>query len=163
MTARIGEPAPDFELPGVDGETGDPATYRLADGLGRPQVLAFYPADDTPVCTEQLKSYTKGVGELGGIDARILAISPQSVESHRAFAAAHGGFAFPLLSDEDKAVGDAYGILGLLDLYRRSVFVIDAGGVVRYVHRAVGPGATFVPLDAIVGALDAAASPEPTS
>jgi peroxiredoxin Q/BCP len=156
MTARIGEPAPAFEVPGVDGETGETATYRLSDGLGRPQVLAFYPADDTPVCTEQLKAYTKGVGELGGIDARILALSPQSVESHRSFAAAHGGFAFPLLSDEDKAVGDAYGILGLLELYRRSIFVIDAEGLVRYVHRAVGPGATFVPLDSIVAALDAA-------
>jgi peroxiredoxin Q/BCP len=159
MTARVGEAAPDFELDGVDGTTGERGSYRLSDGLGAPQVLVFYPADETPVCTEQLKAYTKGIGELGGIDARILALSPQSPESHAAFAAAHGGFAFPLLSDEDRSVGEAYGILGLLDLYRRSIFVIDASGLVRYVHRALGAGMTFVPLDAIVAAIDDAAHP----
>ena len=159
MTARIGEGAPDFELDGVDGATGVAGTYRLSDGFGRPQVLVFYPADETPVCTEQLKSYTKGLGELGDVDARILALSPQSTDSHAAFAAAHGGFAFPLLSDVDRSVARSYGILGLLDLYRRSIFVIDADGVVRYVHRAVGPGMTFVPLDAILTAVDATSEP----
>ena len=156
MTARVGEAAPDFELDGVDGTTGERAGYRLSDGYGAPQVLVFYPADETPVCTEQLKAYTSGIGALGGVDARIMALSPQSPESHAAFAAAHGGFAFPLLSDPDRSVGRAFGILGLLELYRRSIFVLDAEGVVRYVHRALGMGTSFVPLDAILTAVDGA-------
>jgi peroxiredoxin Q/BCP len=159
MTARVGEVAPGFDLEGVDGTTGERARYRLSDGYGAPQVLVFYPADETPVCTEQLKAYTSGIGDLGGVDARILALSPQSVESHIAFAAAHGGFAFPLLSDPDRSVGEAFGILGLLDLYRRSIFVLDADGVVRYVHRALGVGTSFVPLDAILTAVAGATDP----
>lgn len=137
---RIGDPAPDFTLPGVDGATGVEGSYRLADLRGDWVVLAFYPADDSPVCTAQLRSYTEGIAELDGLGARVLAISPQSPASHRRFAAAHGGFAFPLLSDEDKSVGGAYGILGLLGLYRRSTFVVDPAGAVVYQHRLLGPG-----------------------
>ena len=52
------------------------------------------------------------------------------------FSCKHGGFAFPLLADTDKEVGEAYGILGPLGFYRRSVFVVDGEGIVRYAHRA---------------------------
>ena len=106
-------------------------------------VLAFYPADDTPVCTAQLNEYTRTIGEFERLDAAVLAISPQSPESHRAFAAAQDGFAFPLLSDEDLSVGRTYGVLGLLDLYRRSTFVIDASGMVRYAHRYLNAGGGY--------------------
>jgi peroxiredoxin Q/BCP len=114
-------------------------------------VLAFYPADSSPVCTRQLVSYTAGIAELAALDAVLLAISPQDVASHRDFAAAHGGFAFPLLSDTDKAVGRSYGIVGLLDLYRRSTFIIDADGVVAHAHRYLGPGLGYKPLAQIAG------------
>lgn len=156
MTIRVGDPAPDFELDGVDGCSGQRGRYRLGDGLGRPQVLVFYPADETPVCTRQLIAYTSGIGELEVLDARVLALSPQSLDSHVEFAANHGGFAFPMLSDSDRAVGSDYGILGLLDLYRRSTVVIDASGEVRFLHRAVGPGLKFLPLDTIVREVEAA-------
>jgi peroxiredoxin Q/BCP len=79
----------------------------------------------------------------------VLAISPQSVEDHDAFAAENGGFAFPLLADTEKEVGEAYGILGPIGFYRRSVFVIDREGVVRWAHRATA-GLTFRPVDEIV-------------
>jgi peroxiredoxin Q/BCP len=161
MTLRVGDRAPDFTLEGTDGTGGPATTYRLSDGYGRPQVLVFYPADETPVCTEQLKTYSAGIGELSGLDARVLALSPQSVDSHRSFAAAHGGFAFPLLSDPDKAVGRSFGIIGLLDLYRRTIVVLDANGLVTFLHRAVGPGLSFVPLDRIVTAVNAAAAHTP--
>ena len=73
----------------------------------------------------------------------MLAMSPQSIESHERFAAKQGGFAFPLLADVDKAVGRAYGIVGPLGFYRRAAFVVDAAGVVRWVvplaHRAPLP------------------------
>jgi peroxiredoxin len=68
-----------------------------------------------------------------------------------------------LLSDPDKSTGAAYGILGLLDLYRRTIVVIDPAGVVTYLHRAIGPGLSFVPLDTIIDAVSAATtSPTPT-
>ena len=85
----------------------------------------------------------------------MLAISPQSVESHEEFSADQGGFAFPLLADTDKEVGRAYGILGPLGFYRRSVFVVDAEGIVRYAHRAVA-GLWFRPSDELVAAVAAA-------
>lgn len=147
----VGDPAPDFELDGI--ERGTPGRYRLSDHLGEPVVLVFYPADDTPVCTRQLISYTEGIDRLAALGATLWAISPQSVESHEHFAAAHGGFAFPLLSDPDRVVGAAFGILGMLDLYRRSTFVVDAEGVVTYAHRYLGAGLSYKPLDELVAAL----------
>src|SRR4051812_1312803 len=95
-------------------------------------------------------SSTEHIGMLARSGMKLVAISPQDPESHRQFAAAQGGFAFPLLSDEDKSVGRAYGILGLLDLSRRSTFVVDADGAVAKVHRAIGPGLSFKELDALV-------------
>ena len=85
----------------------------------------------------------------------MLAISPQSVQSHDDFSCKQGGFAFPLLADTDKAVGEAYGILGPLGFYRRSAFVIDADGVVRYAHKAVA-GLTFRSTEELVQAVKAA-------
>ena len=92
-------------------------------------MLVFYPGDNTPVCTKQLNAYTSDIGEFTDVGAQILAISPQNVESHEGFSSKQGGFAFPLLADTDKKVGEAYGILGPLGFYRRSVFVVDGEGV----------------------------------
>ncbi|HKY16091.1 MAG TPA: peroxiredoxin [Microthrixaceae bacterium] len=155
MSVKVGDLAPDFELDGIDGRTGGAGRWRLSELRGKPVVVAFYPQDDSPVCTKQLQAYTEGISSLEALDTQVLAISPQSVESHRAFAADNDGFAFPVLSDVDKEVARSYGILGLLDLYRRSTFVIDSAGVVQYVHRAVGPGLSFVPIDDLVAAIDA--------
>jgi thioredoxin-dependent peroxiredoxin len=104
------------------------------------------------VCTAQLTSYSHDIGQFGGMGAQVLALSPQSVADHEAFAQANGGFAFPLLADVDKVVATAYGTLGPLGFYRRSIFVIDATGVVRYAHRATA-GLTFRSTDEIVGVL----------
>jgi len=131
-----GAVAPDFELEGTD-PGGGRRTYRLTDYRGRPVVLVFYPADDTPVCTAQLHSYTEEFPALDGTGAQVLALSPQSVESHERFSARHGGFAFPLLADPDKAVGHAYGIVGPLGFYRRAAFVLDGDGVVRWSSRSI--------------------------
>lgn len=153
VSLRVGDPAPAFTLAGVDGRTGEVGEWSLSDFAGAPLIIAFYPADDSPVCTEQLKSYTAHVGLLADADAALVAISPQDPESHRAFSEAHGGFAFPLLSDLDRSVGGAYGILGLLGLYRRSIFVIDADGRIVSLHRAIGPGMSYQPLDTILANL----------
>ena len=149
MTIKPGDPAPDFTLPG----TGD-RTYSLADERGHVVVLAFYPGDETAVCTVQLNAYNTDLAAFEGLGARLFGISPQSVESHERFAANHG-FAFPLLADEGKAVGEAYGILGPLGFYRRSIFVIDGEGIVRFSHRSL-VGATFKKTPELVEAVKAA-------
>jgi peroxiredoxin Q/BCP len=77
------------------------------------------------------------------------------VASHEDFSCKQGGFAFPLLADTDKVVGDAYGILGPLGFYRRSVFVIDRDGVVRWAHKAVA-GITFRPTAELIAAVQSA-------
>lgn len=146
MSVGVGDPAPDFELPG----TGD-RTYSLADFAGRPLVLVFYPGDDTPVCTKQLNSYNDGLDQFEELDAQVVGISAQDVGSHEKFSDKHG-FGFPLLSDPDKTVAAAYGTLGPIGFPRRSVFIIDADGIVRYAHRAIA-GLTYRPVSELLGAL----------
>lgn len=159
MTVRAGDPAPAFSLRGTDGTPGGHRDYTLAELRGRPVVLAFYPGDGTPVCTRQLNSYTAGIDELRSVGAQVLAISPQSIESHDAFIAEQGGFAFPLLADVDKRVGRAYGIIGPVGFYRRSIFVVDGAGGIRYAHRAVA-GMSFRPTGDLVAAVRAAGRAE---
>lgn len=156
MTVRIGDAAPDFAVEGTDGTPEGRRVYRLSDFRGMPVVLVFYPADDSVVCTRQLVSYTKEFPSFESVDAVVLALSPQGVDRHEAFAQSQGGFAFPLLADVDKAVGAAYGVVGPLGFYKRSAFVVDAGGTVRYAHRSM-TGLTFRPTEELVAAVREAA------
>jgi peroxiredoxin Q/BCP len=155
MGAEVGKPAPPFTLAGSDNTDEGRHDYSLADYRGQVVVLVFYPGDSTPVCTRQLNAYTEDIDSFTEAGAQVLAVSPQSVQSHDDFSCKQGGFAFPLLADTDKAVGEAYGILGPLGFYRRSAFVIDAEGVVRYAHKAVA-GLTFRSTDELVAAVQAA-------
>ena len=155
MSATVGQAAPDFSLPGSDGTDAGRRDYSLAAYRGQVVVLVFYPGDNTPVCTRQLNAYTEDIDSFTEAGAQVLAVSPQSVQSHDDFSCKQGGFAFPLLADTDKAVGEAYGILGPLGFYRRSVFVVDAEGIVRYAHRTVA-GLTFRSTKELVAAVNAA-------
>ena len=155
MGAEVGRPAPDFSLEGSDNTDEGRRTYSLAEYRGQVVVLVFYPGDNTPVCTRQLNAYTDDIDRFHEVGAQVLALSPQSVVSHDEFSCKQGGFAFPLLADVDKAVGEAYGILGPLGFYRRSVFVIDGQGVVRWAHKAVA-GIPFRPPSELVDAVNAA-------
>jgi peroxiredoxin Q/BCP len=147
MTLAVGEKAPDFTLPGTGGRE-----YSLSDFAGRPVVLVFYPGDDTPVCTKQLNSYNDELSQFTDLDAQVLGISAQDVGSHEAFATKHG-FEFPLLADTDKQVAGLYGTLGPIGFPRRSIFIVDAEGIVRYAHRAIA-GLTFRPVKELVAELE---------
>jgi peroxiredoxin Q/BCP len=147
MSVGAGDRAPDFTLPGTGGRT-----YSLSDFLGKPIVLVFYPGDDTPVCTKQLNSYNDGLGEFAELDAQVVGISAQSVDSHDAFAGKHG-LAFPLLADTDKEVAAAYGTLGPFGFPRRSVFIIDREGTIRFAHRAIA-GLTYRPVSELIEELE---------
>jgi len=149
MAATVGETAPDFTLPGTGG-----TSYTLSSFRGNPVVIVFYPGDDSPVCTKQLSSYNNELSAFEGVGAQVLAISAQDIDSHESFASKYG-FKFPLLADTDKAVATAYGTVGPLGFPRRSVFVVDGQGVIRYAHRAIA-GLTFRPVDELIAAVEAA-------
>ena len=149
LMLQVGERAPEFVLPGTGGRD-----YSLSEYHGHPIVLVFYPGDDTPVCTRQLNSYNDDLAAFEGLDAVVLGVSPQDVDSHERFAAKYG-FRFPLLADTDKAVAGRFGTLGPMGFPRRSVFVIDGDGIVRYAHRAIA-GLTFRPVAELVAAVRAA-------
>ena len=149
MAVGIGDKAPDFALPGTGG-----TTYALSAYRGQPVVIVFYPGDNTAVCTKQLNSYNDELDAFNDVGAQVLAISAQDMSSHEAFAGRHG-FRFPLLADTDKAVANAYGTVGPLGFPRRSVFVVNADGVITYAHRAVA-GLTFRPVEELVAAVRAA-------
>ncbi len=154
-TPDTGRTPPDFTLPGVVLKDGDAvqAEYTLSAHRGRPVVLAFYPGDNTSVCTRQLCSYTSGLENFTNFGADVWAISPQGLASHEQFARKYS-LAFPLLADEGLKVSRRYGItLGGAGL-RRSVFVIDADGILRW-KRVTLVGLTFPPAETISAQLAA--------
>lgn len=149
MPPASGEPAPDFSLDGVEG--GVRRTFTLADARGSALVLAFYPGDDTMTCTRQLCSYQGNLGLLTGLGAKLWGISPQDVESHEKFAKKRG-LEFPLLADPRREAIKAYGVNGPLGHVKRSVFVLDQAGVVRWAHVST-LGITYQDSEAIADVL----------
>jgi thioredoxin-dependent peroxiredoxin len=139
-----GDLAPEFTLPGTSPTAGE-RDYTLSAERGHPVVLAFYPGDETPVCTRQLCSYQDDLDVLRGLDVTLWAISSQGIESHQRFQA-NRGLSFPLLSDVDNAVFKAYGLGSLLN--RRAVFVVDGEGRIAWQHVST-TGITYQKLDRI--------------
>jgi len=127
-------------LPDAEGNT-----WRLSDQRGKVVVLLFYPGDETPICTRQMCSVRDRWEDYGATGAEVVGISTDSVESHKAFTE-HHDLPLRLLSDADKKVADLYGANSLVPgKVARSVFVIDADGVIRY--RDVRPLGLFRPKD----------------
>lgn len=128
---KVGDHAPEFELQGTGGDR-----YRLTDYREKGVILAFYPGDFTPVCTRQFCSYRDDGDELERLGVPMLGISPQSVESHERFAR-ENSLTVPLLADPDRSVAKTYGVIARGGFVRRSVFVVDREGIVRYRHVAL--------------------------
>lgn len=123
----VNGPAPDFSL-----KDGDGGEWRLSDHRGQVVVLLFYPGDETPVCTRQMCSVRDRWEDYRATGAEVVGISSDSVESHQKFAE-HHSLPLRLLSDADRAVAKSYGAISLLPgRVARSVFVIDAKGILRY-------------------------------
>jgi peroxiredoxin len=153
-TSRIvppGAAAPDFEL-----HSAPDQTVRLADMRGKPVVLAFYPADWSPVCGDQMALYNEMHQEFHDYGAQLLGISVDGAWCHRAFSEARR-IHFPLLADfEPKgSVSRLYGAYRESDGFsERALFVIDAQGIVRWSYLSpvgANPGAEgiFAALDAL--------------
>ena len=146
---EIGTPAPDFTLPGTSPD--GPRDYTLSAERGHPVVLAFYPGDDSLVCRAQLCEYQAGFSAFTDLDAVVWGISLQGIESHERFSEKRG-LTFPLLADTNRVVHEAYGVLTPLRTTKRSVFVVDGEGIVRWRHIST-LGLTYQGVDDLADAL----------
>ncbi len=133
-----GDMAPDFEL-----ATDGGGSLKLSDLLGKCVVLYFYPKDDTSGCTKQACGFRDNQAALIGKNAIVIGVSPDGVASHDRFRDKYE-LNFPLLSDPDHSVADAYGAWGKKKMYGReyegvlrSTFVIDADGRIETVYTKV--------------------------
>ena len=149
---NLNEPAPDFSL-----QDGNGDAWRLSDQRGKVVVLLFYPGDETPVCTAQMCSVRDRWDDYLATGAEVGGISSDSIESHKTFAE-HHSLPLRLLSDSERAVAKLYGALSLIPgRVARSVFVIDANGILRYSD--VRPIGLFKPKDDVtITAIKAAQS-----
>ncbi len=135
---QAGVKAPDFSL---KSDAGD--TVKLSGLKGKKVVLYFYPKDDTPGCTKEACSFRDGFSEIMKRGAVVLGVSGDSVESHKKFKEKFH-LNFPLLSDEEKKVLNAYGVWKQKSLYgrkfmgiERTTFVIDEAGKIKKVFPKV--------------------------
>ncbi len=133
-----GDMAPDFEL-----ATDGGGSIKLSDLLGKRVVLYFYPKDDTSGCTKQACGFRDNQAGLAEQNAIVIGVSPDGVASHDRFRDKYD-LNFPLLSDPDHAVAEAYGAWGKKKMYGReyegilrSTFVIDAEGRIERVYAKV--------------------------
>jgi len=133
---EAGERAPDFSLASTDGEV------RLSERLERgPVLLAFYFEDATPSCSVEVASLKDMYDALRELGADVIAVSADSIESHRAFSERLGGVPFALASDAQLDVARAYDAVAEDDTRRsrRAMFVIDQDGMVRYAANPYSP------------------------
>jgi len=135
MSVDVGAKAPDFTLPNQD---RTPVT--LSDELKKgPVVLAFFPAAFSGTCTQEMCTFRDSMSDLNRLSANVIGVSTDTFFALKAWADAQR-FSFPLLSYFNKTVINAYGVvnpdmIGLMNIAKRAVFVIDRHGVVR--HREV--------------------------
>lgn len=154
MVLRAGTKAPDFTL-----NNSPEQTLSLSDLRGRPAILAFYPADWSPVCGDELALFNEVLPEFQRYDAQLVGISVDGVWCHKAYKEARK-LEFPLLSDfEPKGeVSRTYDAYRAKDGFsERALFVLDGDGVIRWSYLSpimVNPGA-----DGILAALEELAQP----
>ncbi len=129
---NVGDTAPDFELPDQDG-----AKRKLSDLLGSgPVVLFFYPAAMTTGCTAESCHFRDLSAEFAAVGAQIVGISADEVDKQQQFAGKHG-FGYPLLSDTDRTVAEAFGVKRrFITPVKRATFVINQDRTIREVIKS---------------------------
>jgi peroxiredoxin len=124
---KLNDKAPDFSLADDQGKQ-----FTLSDHEGEKILLVFYPGDNTPVCTKQLCDYRDGIEAFEGLGVKVVGISNDGADSHQAFRKKHH-LPFTLLSDPHLKVAALYDSKGIMGM-KRSVFLVDEEGFVRYLH-----------------------------
>ena len=129
MTAlKVGDKAPDFSLP-----SSNDGTVRRSQFLGTNVVIFFYPMDESPVCSKEAEAFRDTYESFKELEAEVIGISSQTVDSHKSFAKRHR-LPFILLSDSDNKVRKLYGVTSTLGVVPgRATFVIDKEGIVKYI------------------------------
>jgi peroxiredoxin len=125
-TPEVGDPAPDFKLPSNRG----PVELKSLLTKG-PVLLVFYPGDDTPVCTKQLCDYRDNLGVFQKLGIQVVALNPQSEDSHGKFAEKHR-LPFPVAADGGGAVTRAYGARGLFGMTKRALVLVGRDGKIAW-------------------------------
>ncbi len=126
MTIAVGEKAPDFTLPSTKGEITLSKQWKRG-----PVLLVFYPGDDTAVCTKQLCNYRDNLDVFSDLDVNVIAINPQSLDSHGSFADKYD-LPFPIVSDESGEICRAYGAMSFLGMAKRALVVVGKDGTVKW-------------------------------
>lgn len=119
MPLTQGDQAPDFTLPSSGG-----TTLALGELAGHKIVLYFYPKDDTSGCTLEAQGFNGMLADFANADTKVIGVSPDPVKSHDKFAAKYD-LAFPLASDESKAMLDAYGVWVEKSMYGRTYMGVE--------------------------------------
>lgn len=137
--AKVGQPAPDFNLPSTKNMDTLAENISLSDYKGKWLILVFYPLDFTFVCPTELTAFSDRIDELNGIGAEVLGVSTDSVHSHRAWLKTprdqNGikGLAYPLLSDIGGKLAAKYNILVEdANIALRGLFIINPEGILQY-------------------------------
>lgn len=136
-----GDDAPDFKLPASNG-----TTVSLKDYKGKKNViLYFYPKDDTPGCTIEAKGFRESNNKIEGLDAVILGVSPDGIDSHEKFITKFG-LPFLLLADEKAKTCQDYGVWAEKNMYgrkymgvARTTFIIGKDGKIKKIFTKVKP------------------------
>lgn len=130
----VGDP-----VPPIEGRDGEGTRISLAAYRGRLVVLYFYPRAGSPGCTRETQGFAEASGELERHGVAVIGVSTDPPSRQRAFA--HDcGATFPLLSDTDRSIARAFGVLGILGLARRVTFLIGRDGRVLEVVEGMRPG-----------------------
>lgn len=153
---EIGAAAPEFELPDQDGQL-----HSLEDYRDQWVVLYFYPKDETPGCTTQACEFRDNIFAFRKLNAQILGVSLDDVESHKKFSENHG-LPFPLLADADGKTADAYGVKTKMmgwTVAKRQTFIVDPQGNIARHYEKVDPKSHAATVLADLEALGASAAP----
>lgn len=136
VRVRLGEPAPEFQLPDQQGKQ-----RQLADYRGQWLILFFYPRDDTPGCTREACRFRDDIQQLNALQAQVVGISVDTVEMHARFAATYD-LPFPLLADTQGLIAAQYGVLikfGPWKIARRVSFIVAPNGRIAHLFSYVIP------------------------
>jgi peroxiredoxin Q/BCP len=128
---KVGDKAPDFSLPGTDGKT-----HKLADYRGKAVVLAWYPAAFSGGCTQECKAFTSSGEAIRKFDVAYFMASVDDEAKNKSFAEQEQAN-FPMLSDPDKKVATAYGVLNPGGRANRWTFYIAPDGTIEYIDKKV--------------------------
>ena len=155
MSLEIGDAAPDFTMPASGGRTVSLATLR-----GKPFVLYFYPKADTPGCTKQACAFQEALPQFGKIGAEVIGVSKDKMKPIEKFAEKFG-LSFPLASDHETQVAEAYGVWVEKSMYgkkymglERATFLVDATGKIARIWPKVKIEGHAADVSAAIAALN---------